>query len=83
MRRRQMILLSIIRIFQAYGHVGGKCPGDRNGLANEVGILEVRALRDIERVCVIDGDAHDCAELGGCAGNSKVAFSPSTTDELL
>lgn len=83
MGRVQRTLISVVRIFQAYGHIGGKCPGDGNGLANEVGIVEVRAFRDIERVGVVDGDAHDSTELAGCAMKLEVAFSPSTTEELL
>lgn len=77
--------VSVVGIFQAHGHIGGKCPGDGNGFANEVGLVKVRALWDIERVRVIDSDAHDFAELGGCTrtGRLKVAFNPSTINKNL
>ena len=83
-RRRILIsLISIVRILQAHRHIGGKRPRDGDGFADEVSFVQVRALRDVERVCVIDGDAHDFAELGGCAGKWMVAFRPSTTNEFL
>jgi len=59
----QITLIGIIRIVQAYRHIEGKCPGDGNDVANEVGIVEVRALWDNEWICVVDSAAHDFAEL--------------------
>lgn len=78
-----IVFIRIVYIFQAHRHIRGKCPGDGNGLANEEGFVQVRTLRDGEWTCVIDADAHDFAERGGCEEQLQVAFRPSTTYESL